>query len=157
MELKDIKTGEGLGNVKFGMTRNQVKAILGEPTEIEKFSYSDNDEDLSESWHYDELELSAGFDEDVDWKLITLAVSSPEFTYMDKKLIGLKKDELLATLKELGLDNLEIEDCSDDETPNSMFISSEEKEITFWLENEILSEIQWGPVFIDEETIVWPE
>ena len=102
MDLKEIKSGVGLGNIKFGMTRSQVKVILGEPSEIEKFSYSETDEDLTESWHYDELDLSAGFDEDVDWRLVTLAVSSPDYEFMGKKLIGLDSDELLSALAALA-------------------------------------------------------
>jgi hypothetical protein len=157
MELKDIKPGEGLGQIKFGMTRDQVKKILGEPNEKENFSYTDSDEDFTESWHYDELELSAGFDEDVDWKLATLAISSDEYELMGKKLIGMSREELLATLADLDIKDLETEDCSSDESPDSLFISSEEKGITFWLEEGILTEIQWNPFYIDEETILWPE
>ena len=156
MELKDIKAGEGLGDIKFGMTRSQVKKLLGEPSEIEKFSYSDSDEDLSESFHYDELELSAGFDEDAEWRLVTLAVSSPDYEFMNKKLIGIDRDSLLATLEELGIKNLEYENDPSEDSPESILITSKDKGITFWLEDNVVSEIQWGPIYINEETIIWP-
>ena len=65
-ELKDIKPGIGLGNLKFGMSRAEVKLMLGEPTFVDKYSHSDSDEDLTESWEYEELELSMSFDEDED-------------------------------------------------------------------------------------------
>ena len=32
--LKEIKPGYGLGNLKFGMTRAEVKLMLGEPSFI---------------------------------------------------------------------------------------------------------------------------
>ena len=156
MELKEIKAGEGLGDIKFGMTRSQVKKLLGEPSEIEKFSYSDEEDDLSESFHYDELELSAGFDEDSDWRLVTLAVSSPDYEFMNKKLIGVDRDSLLATLELLGIRNLEYETDPSEESPDSILITSKEKGITFWLEDGVVSEIQWGPIYINEETIIWP-
>jgi len=156
MELKDIKAGEGLGDIKFGMTRSQVKKLLGEPSEIEKFSYSDSDEDLSESFHYDELELSVGFDEDAEWRLVTLAVSSPDYEFMNKKLIGIDRDSLLATLEELGIKNLEYENDPSEDSPESILITSKDKGITFWLEDNVVSEIQWGPIYINEETIIWP-
>jgi hypothetical protein len=157
MELKEIKSGIGLGDLKFGMTRNQVKKVLGDPDEIEKFSYTDSDEDLTESWHYDKLELSLGFDEDVDWKLVTMAVSSGDYLFMNKKLIGLSREKLLETLSELGLKNLYIEDCSDEDGPGDELICSEKIGINFWMEDGKLSEVQWGPEYIDEETIRWPE
>ena len=64
--LKDIKPGFGLGNLKFGMTRAEVKLMLGEPSFIDKYSHSESEDDLTESWEYDELELSISFDEEED-------------------------------------------------------------------------------------------
>jgi len=158
MELKEIIPGVGLGDLKFGMTRDQVKKLFGKPDEIEKESLEeDDDEGLLESWHYDELELSMGFDEDVDWRLITLAVSSDKYTFKDKKLVGLSRNKVLEILAELGLKNLYIEDCSDEDNPKSELICSEEMGINFWMEDGELTEIQWGPEYIDEDTVVWPE
>jgi hypothetical protein len=157
MKQLEIKPAIGLGDIKFGMTRDQVKKILGEPAEIEQLSYSDSDEDLTESWHYDDQDLSAGFDEDEDWRLVTLAISSQEYDISGKKLIGLNQEQLLAALAALKINDLETEDCSDDENPDSLLISSEEMGISFWLEDGMVSEIQWGPVITEEETILWPE
>ena len=65
--LKEIRIGKGLGTLTFGNTRQQVKAMLGEPTDIEKYSLSDTDDDSTESWHNDELDISLYFDEENDW------------------------------------------------------------------------------------------
>ena len=45
MELKEIKIGEGLGSLKFGMSRDQVIEALGQPDETDNFS----EEDLASS------------------------------------------------------------------------------------------------------------
>jgi len=157
MEHLDIKPGIGLGDIKFGMSREQVKAIMGEPDETEQFSYSDTDEDITESWHYDEYELSIGFDEDADWRLMTFAVSSDDYKLQGKKLVGKKQSDLMNALKELKIENLETEDASTPENPNCLYLISEEKSISFWIENGKVSEIQWGPEFLDEDTIRWPD
>lgn len=156
MENKEIKTGEGLGNIKFGMTREQVKAILGEPDDVDQYSDSDLEDDSSESWHYDDLEISLSFDEDTDWKLVTIAVSSPEYVFHNKKLIGLDNDALMAALEPLELGEYDEEDWSSEEIPDHRLISYPEAQINFWLEDGELTEIQWGPLFLDEETIRWP-
>ncbi len=169
---KEIKSGEGLGKIKFGMTREQLEKLIGEPDEIEDFSYSsDEDDDLvnededneededaqTELWHYDNLELSVSFDEEVDWRLVNIAVSSSDYTFKGEKIIGLGRAELLDTLKKLGLTNLKQEDHSSKESPNHKLVASEALGINFWLENDVLAEMQWGPLFIDDDTIVWPK
>lgn len=157
MNNKEIKIGEGLGDLKFGMSREQVKAILGEPDDIDRYSDSDLEDDASESWHYDEPEISLSFDEDVDWKLVTIAVSSPAYELLNKKLIGLDSEALMAELKSMELGDFETEDWSSEELPDHKLISYPETQINFWLEDGELTEIQWGPLFSDEETIRWPD
>lgn len=160
-DIQDILAGEGLGRIRFGMSREEVREILGEPDEIDTFSHSENDgesDDLMESWHYDELELSASFDELEDWRLVTLAVSSPDYLFEGKSLIGLDKEELVPVLHELGLRELEYEDWSSNENADHKLISSEEAGVNFWLDEDVLSEIQWGPLFSDEDDCIeWPE
>lgn len=157
MDIKDIKAGEGLGIIKFGMTREQVKAILGEPDDVDTYSDSDLEDDSSESWHYDELEISLSFDEDTDWKLVTIAVSSPKYAFHNKNLIGLDSDALMQTLKPLEMGDYETEDWSSEEIPDHKLVSFPEVQMNFWLEDGELTEIQWGPLFVDEETIRWPD
>lgn len=156
MNIKDIKQGVGLGEIKFGMTRDQVKAVLGEPDDVDQYSDSDLDDDASESWHYDELEMSLSFDEDADWKLVTIAVSSPNYEFNGKKLIGLGSDELMAELAKLSLGEFETDDWSSEEIPDHKLVSFPDAQMNFWLEDGELTEIQWGPLFLDEETIQWP-
>lgn len=159
-DIRDILAGEGLGRIKFGITGEELKEIIGEPDEIDSFSHSENDgdsDDMMESWHYDSLELSASFDQLEDWRLVTLAVSSPDYLFEGKSLIGLERDELVKVLHELGLRDLEYEDWSSNESPDHKLISSEEAGVNFWLDEGVLSEIQWGPLLTDDDYIDWPE
>ena len=64
MNIKEILLGEGLGDIQFGMTKNQVEAVLGKPDESETHIDNDDGEIFhSEHWHYDEYEISLAFDE----------------------------------------------------------------------------------------------
>lgn len=156
MKNKQIVAGEGIGEVKFGITRPQLKKILGEPSEIEQYAYEDDEESQAECWHYDSLELSASFEEEHDWRLVAIAVSSPEFTYKGESLIGSSEEELLDTLKTLGLKDLTVEDLSTKETPDHKLVRSEYLDINFWLDNGKLAEIQFAPLFDDDYNVVWP-
>lgn len=156
-ELKDIKPGYGLGILKFGMTRNEVDELLGNPNEIEKHEYSDSETELTEAWHYDDLELSLEFDEQEDWKLTTISVSSEFYKFKEKQLIGIDQNKLLLLLKELDIDDFEVEDLSPIENPSHKLISIYDLGINFWFENEVLMEVQWCPLFNEDDSINWPE
>lgn len=157
-ELKTIQAGQGLGSIKFGITRDELKKLIGEPDEVDSFSHSEDEDDVTEAWHYDMLELSASFDQMESWRLVTLSVSSPKYQFEGRSLIGLERKELIDVLQGLGLTDLEYEDWSSAESPDHKLIASEEAGMNFWLDEGVLSEIQWTPLYDDEqECLLFPE
>ena len=63
-EIKEIIPGVGLGTLKFGMTRDDVKKLVGKPDEVENLpGFEEEVNDELESWHYDEHEFSLVFDD----------------------------------------------------------------------------------------------
>lgn len=155
--LKNIKPGYGLGSLKFGMSRAEVKRMLGEPSFIDKYSHTDSDDDLTESWEYDALELSLSFDEDEDWKLMMISVNSDFYQLEGVSLIGLGENELLKKLEAVNLGKLNLEESSEYDGQNQKVIDIDEKSINFWINDGVLDEIQWSPLFIDDDTIKWPK
>lgn len=150
----DIKPGEGFGKVLFGMTREQVREILGSPDEIETET---EDGENMEHWHYDQHEMSVLFSGADGWKLLSFAVGNPLCTLEGEKLIGLNETQLHDALERLGIsEELEYEDISSDEFPDHIMVYCNELAMNFWLDAGILSEIQWGPFMKDDETIDWP-
>ncbi len=155
---KNIVLGKGLDNIQFGMLRENVKAILGEPDEIEEMVDEEMEEDRSEVWHYDELEISVSFDEIEDWRLTSIAVSSSDFTFEGVDMIGLSQQEALAQIELMGLGEIQIDDVTGNGEANHQIAYLHEASLNLWFDNGILSEIQWGPFWDDDdEVIIWPE
>lgn len=152
--IQNIISGVGLGDLKFGLSKAQVEAIMGEPEEVE--TSDAEDEAKSETWHYDKQYLSMSFDEEEDWKLVAISVSSDFYEFEGEKLIGLKKSDLLSKLSEIGVEDLVLEDTitEGDVLLESYF--SDEKSMSFWLEDGAVADVQWTILFIDEDTIDWP-
>jgi len=148
IKMRNIIIGEGLDDLKFGMQREEVVKILGEPEDVDIFDYEETEE-KSEAWHYDTIEVSAAFDEAEDWQLVSLAISSPECQINDKKLIGLAYNEALKVIETLELGELEFEDVTDEEDNNKKYkqIFAQDANISFWFDENLLSEIQWGPIW----------
>jgi len=153
---QQILLGQGLGVLKFGMTRAQVLAIVGEADEKEMSSNSAQADDHTETWHYDDMDLSLGFDEQEEWRLVTIAVTSDYYVLESKSLIGKVFDVVEDELLKLEIDDLELDDESTEEGIVNKILSSEEFELNLWFEDDVLSEIQWGPLYDDDDKIEWP-
>ncbi|MBK8349645.1 MAG: hypothetical protein IPL08_19330 [Saprospiraceae bacterium] len=158
-EIREIKPGSGLGLLKFGMTRDEVKKIAGKPDEVENLpGFEEEVNDELESWHYDEHEFSLVFDADYDWRLVSIAVSDPFFTFHGKALVGMEKKETMDFLDSLGIEISNVEDVSDEENPNLELIESDEAGIMVWFADGEVIEVQILPdVEEDGETLIWPE
>ena len=154
--LKDIRMGEGLGTLRFGITRNHVQEMLGAPTEKEKYALSDDeDDDDSEAWHYDELSLSLSFDELHDWRLSSIAVSSEDYTLEGIPLIGKSREEVLEEFRKRQWGEPEEDDEDIEDSPEHTLVHIPKASMSLWFENDELTEIQWGPFFKNDE-ILWP-
>jgi hypothetical protein len=97
-----------------------------------------------------------GFDEEEDWRLVTIAVTSSHYELESTSLMGKVFDTVEDELLKIDIDDLELEGAADDDSSNSKNLSSEEFELNLWFEDNVLSEIQWGPLYGDDETIEWP-
>jgi hypothetical protein len=156
MNTQKIKIGIGLGDVQFGCTREELIKNLGDPTETDQYKTSEDEDYLTEAWHYDEQEFSASFDEEDNWRLTTFSVSSPDTSFNNHQLIGKGIEEVSEILKSLNLGEMETEDLSSDGI-NFIMVSFIESSINFWFDDNILSEIQWGVLWEDEDNPIWPK
>lgn len=152
--MKEIRLGQGLGKLLFGMTRDQAKAILGAPSEKEKYSLSDDGDD-TEAWHYDELGLSLSFDQENDWKLTSIAVSSEDFKLEGEAFIGREMDEIMDSISKKDWGEPEEDEEVAEESPENRLLHIDEATLSLWFENGVLTELQWGP-FYENESVKWP-
>jgi hypothetical protein len=156
--IKEIIPGVGLGAIKFGMTRDEVKKIAGKPDDVENLpGFEEEVNDELESWHYDEHEFSLVFDADYDWRLVSIAVSDPFFIFHGKSIVGMEKQEVLDLFAEHTIEISNVEDVSDEENPDLELIESDDEGMMVWFENDEVIEVQILPdVEEDGETLVWP-
>jgi hypothetical protein len=138
---KNIQIGIGIGDVKFGMSPDQVKALLGEPDEVNKQVYSDEDPDYySIEWHYDAIEMSVVFDMMETLELATISISSESFTLEGNSLIGNTIEKVMALLDKTDLSS-EWEELEEEEDNSRSFVNEEEG-LSLYFEDGLLSELQ---------------
>lgn len=142
MENTEIKIKEGLGDIRFLSSIEDVINILGEPTEDESINEID-DSHHSRLLHYDHLGLSASFDEEENWTLTSIAISEEEYNINGVNLIGLNKSEFIEKIKPLNLGDF-IKEEFNEEDYKSTVLNFDDSHLTCWFENDELQEIQWS-------------
>jgi len=142
MENTEIKVKEGLGDIRFLSSIEDVINILGEPTEDESINEID-DSHHSRLLHYDHLGLSASFDEEENWTLTSIAISEEEYNINGVNLIGLNKSEFIEKIKPLNLGDF-IKEEFNEEDYKSTVLNFDDSHLTCWFENDELQEIQWS-------------
>jgi hypothetical protein len=148
---KNIVPGEGLGRIQFGMTREVVRQLAGEPDEIEEYRHNDDDDSAAEAWHYDDPEVSFAFEEFNNWKLTSIAISSDDYLLNGKSLTGMSLKDAASFLQKQNIGEVIQEDYSDDESPNLTLLSVDEAGLNLWFDNDRLSEVQVSQVWEDED------
>lgn len=150
-EYKKVILGEGIGELIFGMNTDQVIALLGEPDEIENFEAAEDEDDVAETWYYDELEMTLSFFEDADLVLDNIALSAPDTEIAGHKVIGLSHKEFEALLPKLDLGEITVEDISTEDYPSLQLISAHDSGVSFLIDDNKVTELQFGFIFDEEE------
>lgn len=79
----ELKLGNGIGQLVFGMTISEVTAILGSPDKVLK----DEDDDNQLLYFYNGYFLTLTFYNEEDDKLGYIRCANPDLTFEDKKII----------------------------------------------------------------------
>ena len=148
LQMKNIHKGVGLGNLKFGIYTTDVEEELGNPSEAEK------NEDEGENWHYDDYDMSMSFD--ADSRLVTIAVSDESYLLEGVSLIGKDLEFVEEQIKGMHLGEYFHEEMSELDDGEISVLGFEDSSMNLWFEDGFLTEIQFWPLFKNEDTIVWP-
>ncbi len=154
-KINEIEIGVGVGTIKFGMFREEVLEILGLPTEKEIEKDFDTG-DAVETWDYEKYGVSFSFDEEESWKLETITVNSSNFKLNNQSLIGENIEFIQNFIEKENLGDMEFEDYSTPENSKHELIDVDEANMFFWFTNEILTEIQFGVHWNEEDEAIWP-
>ena len=155
--MREIKIGQGLGEIKFGISREELEKIMGKPDELENYSYSNSEEDKTESWHYDKLDVSFSFDEQDDWELGAISITSKDYLFNGKALIGKTEEEALNFITSIYPEDIKHEFSTFDDDKDRILVDFEDLGLNFWFMNGILEEIEWSVLWDENDMQIWPE
>ncbi len=151
--MKNIKLGTGIDDIKLGIKPDELEKKIGKPSGIDKAE----EDDALELWHYDELNMSFGFSNELGKRLLTITTSNENAKIEDVSLIGNTLQEVLDKLEVFGFTDIDIEDISTEEMPNQQLITVFEYSLNLWFDDDELAEIQWGTFWdLEKDKPLWP-
>ncbi len=148
---KDIRLGKGLGKIKFGLTRKEVEALIGEPEEVEE---SEEDDDFEhEAWNYWEEGYSLYFDKEDDYRLSCIETANREVQLWGERIFEMSPDQILQLFSDNNMQDAEEEEMEGGEAR----ISFEKEMIDLYFDEDQLIAVNFGVFIGDDLEVKWPE
>jgi hypothetical protein len=142
----------GADRVRFGMTREEVRGLLGDPDEVEPWDWPDDSQ--SEEWKYESPGLSAGFDDDVGWRLASLTLTDAEIGSV--RPMGMRETEALEALACAGVPPIVLSD--DFSELGSKDYECDEWEMSLWISDGVVTSVTLFPEYDESgDHPIWPE
>jgi len=140
--MLEIKPNIGLSDIKFGVTKNTIVALLGVPKEKESLKEEGVDE--VEIWHYSDLGYSLFFEHGQLPRLASIEVYHEDAILFGEKIFDLNEEEVIELLKKNNYSDLDAEDHEWGERR----LSSDELNMDFYFQDGELVTINYG-IYID--------
>jgi len=144
----EIKTGIGLDNILFGMSQDNVIAIMGRPDKV-VYDHVSNIFKLEIEYYYNRHLVQMNFDE-YD-RLCGITVFNPDALMFNREIMGKTKSEILDLLKLNGYCKIEDEDYDWFET---VWCDEILTDFTFGFNK--LKSINFSPLYDDNDEQIWP-
>ncbi|GGK73080.1 hypothetical protein ACD591_07930 [Rufibacter glacialis] len=147
----EIKLGYGIGDLRFGLSMDDVEEIMGEPEEVEESD--EEDEFEHKAWNYWDSGFSFYFDKEDDYRLSCIETANPNVTLFGKKIFEMSQQEVEQLFKEQGVQNVEKEKIEN----NVTCLSFEQEMIDLYFEEGKLLAVNFGVHMDDNLEVLWPE
>ena len=147
-DLFTIKPGVGAGDLRFGATRDEVRTIAGEPSEI----LPSREESGSELWLYEAFAIAIGFGVDANLRFVSCETYSAKASFNGELLIGLNREEAEAALERAGADDgaFIVEDDGEER------IAIPRHGMSLWFEEGEVESVGWEVHSDDDGNLLWP-
>ena len=147
-----ISPSVGVGPLRLGMSRDDVRRAMGSPDHIQDVAYLEPRE--AEEWSYLLAGLELDFSRDEDWRLVRITILRNTATLYGEALLGVSEPVLrqfcdLRALRHAVSFEMSNPDLRDIECPDLA--------VSFWLENGVVQNIAISPLYdATGNTALWP-
>lgn len=141
----DIKLGEGVDSIQFGITKSKSIDLLGEPDKVYE---TDSD---CERLQFNDILLELSFESDNENLLGWIEVHNPKAELFGLKLLG----KTIADVKMLLTEHLKYEPETDD-YGSMVSLSYDNHWLELQFEFDRLNCINFGVLYDESDSPIWP-
>lgn len=132
---------KGLGDIHFGCTPEVVRAIFGEPEDVEELENAIDGNVESIVWNYPDNGLNFFFDAaNGEPTLSTIESDNLETVLFNSRIFNITRDQLIALMTENGFKDLD----EDDETWGEHRVTFDDAQIDFYFADQELTLVSWS-------------
>jgi hypothetical protein len=143
----------GIGPAIFGMSRDEVRAVLGRPDKTEVVRHSDDS--TEEGWEYLLAGLDLTFCDDEEWRLSAIRLHRNTGILRGEQIIGISEAELHDACRRLGYSlALQLEILESDGHLQEW--RDKEAILSFWVEDSHVASITMMPLHDPAGRPLWP-
>ena len=140
MDLQ-IVLKSGMGEIHFGCTPEVIRAIFGEPEDVEDLESAIDGNVESIVWNYPDMGLNFFFDAaNGEPALSTIESDNIETVLFNSLIFNTSKDDIIDLMKENGFIEMEEEE----ETWGELRVTFDDAQIDFYFSEDELALVSWG-------------
>jgi len=145
----EIKLHYGCGDLKFGMTREEVEKLLGKNYKVDNENYGE----FGFFLEYEDLGLDLAFMEEDDFRLGVITFSDSRYKLGADKIIGVTEEQMKKNLQKNGFESVvKDEELSEDEL---VVYFSEKLGLTINIVDKIVTDVIISVDLDDEGEPIW--
>jgi len=138
----ELFINEGFDNLKFGLSMEEVRAVLGDAEETDM--YDEDEETDVVIWHYWDKGISIFFEQEAGFRFSCAEVNSPETIVWGKNVFTMNREELKALFTEHNFKEIETETHEWGEERLSIIDAM----VDFYFENGKLLSVNFGKLLL---------
>jgi hypothetical protein len=148
-DFTTIRPGIGLGELRFGATRDEIRALAGEPTDV----MPSEAEAGSEVWIYESAAAALHFAGDASFRFVSCETFSVRAALNGETFVGDDREDAEAALERAGVTGVEW--LSDPEEGAGQLVAPAQG-LALYFADGVVESIGWGVLFDDDENVLWP-
>ncbi len=140
MENLTIELLKGFGDIKFGMSIDEVVGLLGEPSNNEDLEPIIEGKDLSSVlYDYDDLGISICFEGESKMLVSSISTSNEDATLFGEKVYEMNRNQVIELMKKNG-----YKEFDEEEQEGDTCLIYDELMLDFYFNEGELIDVVWG-------------
>jgi hypothetical protein len=132
---------KGMGEINFGCTPELVRAIFGEPEDVEELESAMDGIVESIVWNYPDAGLNFFFDAaNGEPTLSTIESDNLDTVLFNSRIFNITRDKIILLMKDNGFNDVD----EDDETWGEHRVTFEDAQIDFYFADQELTLVSWS-------------